>query len=45
LGLGLREAKNLVESVPIVIRDNILKSEAEALKESLEGVGASVEIV
>ena len=43
-GLGLKEAKDLVESAPAVIKEGISKDEAEALKKSLEEAGASVEI-
>ncbi|MFA0778205.1 MAG: hypothetical protein PVTTEEND_001919 [Candidatus Fervidibacter sp.] len=43
-GLGLKEAKELVESVPSVLRDGVSKEEAQAIKEKLEAVGATVEI-
>jgi large subunit ribosomal protein L7/L12 len=43
-GLGLKEAKNAVESVPTPIKEGVEKSEAESLKKQLEEVGASVEI-
>jgi large subunit ribosomal protein L7/L12 len=43
-GLGLKEAKTLVESAPTDIREGINKEEAEKLKELLEAVGATVEI-
>ena len=43
-GLGLKEAKDLVESAPAVIKEGISKDEAEALKKALEEAGASVEI-
>ncbi|EKE67376.1 MULTISPECIES: 50S ribosomal protein L7/L12 [Gallaecimonas] len=43
-GLGLKEAKDLVESAPAVIKEAISKGEAEALKKELEEAGASVEI-
>ena len=43
-GLGLKEAKDLVESVPKEIKEGIAKEEAEKLKEQLEGAGATVEI-
>ena len=42
--LGLKEAKDLVESAPTVVKEAIPKDEADALKEKLEGVGASVEV-
>ena len=44
LGLGLAEAKALVEGVPAKIKEAISKEDAEALKKQLEGVGATVEI-
>lgn len=43
-GLGLKEAKDLVESVPKVIKEGISKEDAEALKTQLEGAGAKVTI-
>ena len=43
-GLGLKEAKDLVESAPKEIKEGIAKDEAEKIKELLEGVGATVEI-
>ncbi len=43
-GLGLKEAKDLVESAPKEIREGIGKDEAEKIKEQLEGAGATVEI-
>lgn len=43
-GLGLKEAKDLVEDAPKPIKEGIGKDEAEELKKKLEGVGASVEI-
>ena len=43
-GLGLAEAKALVEGVPAKIKEGISKEDAEALKTQLEGVGATVEI-
>ena len=43
-GLGLAEAKGLVESVPCKVKEGISKDDAEALKKQLEGVGATVEI-
>lgn len=42
--LGLKEAKELVESAPKEIKTDIPKDEAEKLKEQLEGAGATVEI-
>lgn len=44
LGMGLKEAKALVDSAPTNIKEGISKDEAEQLKAALEGVGASVEI-
>lgn len=44
LGLGLIEAKTLVESAPATIKEKISKAEAEALKATLEEQGAEVEI-
>lgn len=43
-GLGLKEAKDLVESAPIVLKENISKEDAESLKKQLEDVGAEIEI-
>ena len=43
-GLGLKEAKDLVESAPAVLKEGIAKAEAEALKKELEEAGAKVEI-
>lgn len=43
-GLGLKEAKDLVESVPATLKENVRKDEAEALKKSLEEAGAEVEV-
>lgn len=44
LGLGLKEAKDLVESAPAAVKEKISKAEAEALKAALEEAGAEVEI-
>ncbi|MDR1522186.1 MAG: 50S ribosomal protein L7/L12 [Streptococcaceae bacterium] len=41
-GLGLKEAKELVDGAPSAIKKNISKEEAQALKSSLEEVGATV---
>ena len=41
-GLGLKEAKDLVEAAPKVIKEAAAKADAEALKKSLEEVGAKV---
>jgi large subunit ribosomal protein L7/L12 len=43
-GLGLKEAKEVVESAPKAIKEGVSKDEAEALKAELEGAGAEVEI-
>ena len=43
-GLGLKEAKELVESAPKALKEGVEKAEAEELKKSLEEAGASVEI-
>lgn len=42
--LGLKEAKELVESAPAAVKADIPKDEADALKEKLEGAGATVEV-
>ncbi len=42
--LGLKEAKDLVESAPTPIREGVSKEEAQKIKETLEAVGAKVEI-
>ena len=43
-GLGLKEAKELVEGVPSKVKENVSKDEAEALKAKLEEAGATIEI-
>ncbi|MFN4179451.1 MAG: 50S ribosomal protein L7/L12 [Armatimonadota bacterium] len=43
-GLGLKEAKDLVEGAPSVLRESVSKEEAQKIKEKLEAVGATVEI-
>jgi len=43
-GLGLKEAKDLVDAAPKAIKEGVAKDEAEALKKSLEEAGAEVEI-
>jgi len=43
-GLGLKEAKDLVEGVPSVVKEGVSKADAEALKKKLEEAGAAVEI-
>ncbi len=42
--LGLREAKDLVESAPVVVRESISKEEAEDTKKKLEASGATIAI-
>jgi len=42
--LGLKEAKDLVENLPGVVKEGIPKEEAEAIKKQLESAGATVEI-
>ena len=44
LGLGLKEAKDLVDGAPATVKEKISKAEAEALKAALEEAGAEVEI-
>ena len=43
-GLGLKEAKAVVDSAPTVVKEGVLPDEANALKEALEAVGAVVEL-
>ncbi|MEZ7506602.1 50S ribosomal protein L7/L12 [Flavobacterium sp. Arc2] len=43
-GLGLKEAKDVVDSAPSNVKEGVTKDEAEALKKSLEEVGAVVEL-
>jgi len=43
-GLGLKEAKALVESAPAPLKEGVSKEEAEEIKTQIEAVGASVEI-
>ncbi len=43
-GLGLKEAKDLVESTPKAVKEGVDKAEAEALKKTLEEAGATVEL-
>lgn len=43
-GLGLMEAKKLVESAPTVVKENLKKEEAEELKKLLEAAGAQVSV-
>ena len=44
LGLGLKEAKEVVESAPKALKEGVSKAEAEELKTKLEGAGATIEI-
>jgi len=44
LGLGLKEAKDLVEGVPSVLKEGVKKEEAEAMKKKIEEAGAKVEL-
>ncbi len=44
LGLGLKEAKEVVESAPKAIKEGVSKAEAEELKAKLEEAGATIEI-
>ena len=44
LGLGLKEAKDLVDGAPKTLKENVSKEEAEALKAKLTEVGAVVEL-
>ena len=43
-GLGLKEAKELVESAPAAVKEGVAKDEAEEVKKKLEEAGASVEV-
>jgi large subunit ribosomal protein L7/L12 len=43
-GLGLKEAKGLVDDAPSAVKEGVTKDEAEALKASLEEAGAEVEL-
>ena len=43
-GLGLKEAKDLVEAAPKAVKEACGKDEAEELKKKLEGAGATVEL-
>ncbi len=44
LGLGLKEAKDLVDGAPATLKDGMKKEEAEALKKAIEDVGGKVEL-
>ncbi|MBI3046437.1 MAG: 50S ribosomal protein L7/L12 [Candidatus Harrisonbacteria bacterium] len=43
-GVGLKEAKDLVDAAPKVVKEGLKKEEAEELKKKLEGAGATVEL-
>ncbi|MGM9803352.1 MAG: 50S ribosomal protein L7/L12 [Muribaculaceae bacterium] len=43
-GLGLKEAKELVDNAPAKIKEGVAKAEAEALKKTLEEAGAEIEL-
>jgi large subunit ribosomal protein L7/L12 len=43
-GLGLKEAKDLVESAPKAVKEGVSKADADALKKQLEDAGAKVEV-
>ena len=44
LGLGLKEAKDLVDGAPATVKEKVSKAEAEQLKAALEEAGAEVEV-
>jgi len=44
LGLGLKEAKDLVDNAPSTLKEGVKKVEAEAMKKSIEDVGGKVEL-
>ena len=44
LGLGLKEAKDLVDGAPSVLKEGVSKDEAERMKAALEAAGATVEL-
>ena len=43
-GLGLKEAKDLVEAAPKAVKEGVDKAEADSIKDKLEGAGATVEL-
>jgi large subunit ribosomal protein L7/L12 len=43
-GLGLKEAKDIVEAAPKVLKENVKKEDAEEMKKKLEAVGATIEL-
>ena len=44
LGLGLKDAKELVDAAPSTLKEGVAKEEAESIKSALEGAGAQVEL-
>lgn len=44
LGLGLKEAKDLVDAAPTMLKEGLKKEEAEALKKAVEAAGGKVEL-
>ena len=44
LGLGLKEAKELVDGAPTALKEGVPKDEAESIKAALEGAGAEIEL-
>lgn len=44
LGIGLKDAKELVDNAPNTIKEGVAKEEAENIKQTLEGVGAEIEL-
>lgn len=44
MGLGLKEAKELVEKAPVNLKENVAKDEADALVAKLDGTGAELEV-
>jgi len=43
-GLGLKESKELVDSTPCMLRENVMKVEAETLRTELQNLGATIEV-
>lgn len=44
LGIGLKDAKALVDGAPTPVKEKVSKDEADKIKEALEGLGASIEV-
>jgi large subunit ribosomal protein L7/L12 len=44
LGVGLKEAKEIVDGAPGIVKEGVPKADAESIKASLEGAGATVEL-